>query len=421
MNANATTTTLPRRTAAKTTRRAFLGATVATGAVTALGSRVALADPANPGRGDAVVQIYLRGGADVLSILPPTSYGSYYDYRQRGDADVSVPAGQALGTGHPVFGFHPAMAPLMGAWNAGQLAIVPAAGLHSSLSTSRSHFHAQDVMEGAGQTRSGWLGRHLTSSGGNGPVAAASLDRRVHLSLASGPSGTLSFQSIRNFGLYGYENGTDAAASLGTMYPSGSGVGLLQDGASTLSALGAVSGVDFNAFPAQATYPNSTLARRLAEIGQLLRSGVGIRGATVDSGGWDVHGQMGTVANGTQRNLIADLAGSLAAFMADLGSMAGEVTVVVLSEFGRTINVNGSGGTDHGRGGIMMVLGNNVNGGVHGDFPDRIEEGPEGDLAVVTDYRRVLSEVIERRLDNGGSLGQIFPGYSYPGALGICS
>ena len=95
-----------------------------------------------------------------------------------------------------------------------------------------------------------------------------------------------------------------------------------------------------------------------------------------------------------------------------------EVTLVTMSEFGRTINENGSGGTDHGRATAMFVIGRNVRGGVHGAFPDQIVDGPEGDLAVLNDYRHVMAEVMGTRAA-ATNLSTVFPGYAGHTPLGL--
>ena len=95
-----------------------------------------------------------------------------------------------------------------------------------------------------------------------------------------------------------------------------------------------------------------------------------------------------------------------------------EVTLVTLTEFGRTINENSSGGTDHGRGTVMMVLGRNVHGGVYGDFPATIANGPEGDLTVLNDYRRVVAEVLSVR-GGANDPGAVFPTYGGGAPLGL--
>ena len=153
----------------------------------------------------------------------------------------------------------------------------------------------------------------------------------------------------------------------------------------------------------------------------LLRSDVGLKVACVDLNGWDHHDAMGTPSNGLTAAFAGGLSDALAAFHQDLGSLRDEVTVVTMSEFGRTIGINGSGGTDHGRGSALFVMGGKVNGGLYGDYPSGpLEDGPDGDLEVQNDYRRPLAEVLTKRLGNA-ALSTVLPGYSHAGDLGLCS
>ena len=126
-------------------------------------------------------------------------------------------------------------------------------------------------------------------------------------------------------------------------------------------------------------------------------------------------------AGGLTAGCAGGLSAALAAFHEDLGSLRDEVTVVTMSEFGRTIGVNGSGGTDHGRASALFVMGGKVNGGLYGDYPSgALEDGPEGDLEVQNDFRRPLAEILTKRLGNP-ALSTVFPGYTHAGDLGLCS
>ena len=163
-----------------------------------------------------------------------------------------------------------------------------------------------------------------------------------------------------------------------------------------------------------AAYGWDDLSTNLKEIARLIRANVGLRVATVDHGGWDTHnGQGAPEANGTFRSRAASLSTALQAFHQDLGGSVG-VTVVCLSEFGRTINENGSGGTDHGRGFAMFALGDSINGGnVLGEWPGFEQEllpGPGG-LQVKIDYRSCLSEILAGPIGNR-KLEHVFPGYT---------
>jgi uncharacterized protein (DUF1501 family) len=170
-----------------------------------------------------------------------------------------------------------------------------------------------------------------------------------------------------------------------------------------------------------AVYDWTELSQSLKQIAMLIKANVGLRAVAVDLGGWDTHESIGAPEdpNSYMRQHSGRLATALQAFWTDLGTMTDEVTLFTMSEFGRTINENGSGGTDHGRGSVQLVMGGKVRGGVYGSFPGTIVDGPEGDLEVLNDYRRTVSEVLSVR---GGtaSLNTIFPTYVQTSPLGIC-
>lgn len=413
-------------------RRGFLAGAAAVGGVVVLpsGTKLAFADPSEPLKGDVLVYLFLRGGADGLSIVPPVGLPSYYDLRIDGGFDIAVDQADALSLGplgatHPDLALHPAMAPLMPWWNAGQMAIVHAVGSPASLSRTRSHFEAEEVWERCGTqqtTAAGWIGRHLSTSGDvTGNLAGISHEQRIW-SAMQGYSKSLAISNINNFDIFGYDDRAGARGLLDTLH---SGGGLVEaEGQDTLDAVNTIDAIDFSAITPQngAVYPNNnSLARELRQIAQLIRANVGLRAVSVDLGGWDTHNDMGTPAPGQlMYDRISRLAVGIEPFLVDMGNEMDEVTLMVLSEFGRTINVNGNGGTDHGRGGAMFVLGRSINGGVYGQFPDVIEDGPEGDLAVLNDFRQVYAEIIDRRLGNAANIPFVLNGYDPGGTyLGL--
>ena len=156
------------------------------------------------------------------------------------------------------------------------------------------------------------------------------------------------------------------------------------------------------------------------QVAQLIRADLGLEVACVDIGGWDTHSAQGSTT-GTLADNLADLAAGLQAFYTDLADRRGHITVVTMSEFGRRVKENASGGTDHGHGNCMFLLGGGVAGGkVYSSWPGLAAEqlyGP-GDLAITTDFRTVLAEVVERRLGNP-KLDQVFPGFTHPAYLGV--
>jgi uncharacterized protein (DUF1501 family) len=424
-------------------RRFLVGAGASAAGALALPSlwpRYAFATPGNPALGDALVVVFLRGGADGLSLVPPFSDATGYRALRGGSGATSVAvaapnpsnpnAALDLGvtvSGHS-FGLHPAMAGLKAVWDAGDLAIVHAAGLPDAESPSRSHFEATDYWERASASMSvttGWLARHMTSAGITGALPAIAYDSAVPMSLR-GNKGSMALNSIDSFNVEGFWDADLGNAALSHVYTTGTIDPLVQQGADTLAAVALVAAEDplqhdTNGALYPANGPGRWLGQGLREVACLLRSGVGLRIACVDLDGWDHHDGMGTPANGLTASYARGLSDALRAFHQDLGPLMNEVTVVTMSEFGRTIGVNGSGGTDHGRGSAMFVMGGAVNGGFYGTYPSGpLHNGPQGDLEVQNDFRRPLAEVLTKRLGNS-ALSTVFPGYSHPGDLGLCS
>ena len=162
---------------------------------------------------------------------------------------------------------------------------------------------------------------------------------------------------------------------------------------------------------AEANYPDSVFAKNMKQVAQLLKSDLGMEVAFTDLTGWDTHENQGSM-EGQLANRLRDLSETLAAFWRDLGDQAEDVTVVTMSEFGRTAHQNGTGGTDHGHANAMLVLGGKVKGDkVYGRWPGlELEQLNEGrDLVVTTDYRRVLGEVVRKQMGNV-NLESVFPG-----------
>ncbi len=168
-----------------------------------------------------------------------------------------------------------------------------------------------------------------------------------------------------------------------------------------------------------AVYPADPIGDSLKDVASLIRYNVGVKVATVDMGTWDMHANMGTVGSGWLHDNVTNLAKALAAFAQDLGPDLNRVTLITLSEFGRRVTENGSGGVDHGYGNAVLVLGGAINGGkVYGQWPGLTEDKLiDGDLAVTTDYRAILAEVLAKRM-GVADFAKVFPGYQ-PSSLGL--
>jgi uncharacterized protein (DUF1501 family) len=410
-------------------RRRFLVG--CSGAITALaGSRittVAFADPLAPGafNDDILLVVFLRGGWDALNVVMPIA-GADRGFYENARPYLKVPAsgaGAALGLDGQ-FGLHPAMAPLHALYQSKKLAVIQAAGLTSD---TRSHFDAMAYMElgtpGNKTIGTGWLTRHLQSATNLPPsiiFPVLSAGGSQPLSLL-GTLDAVAMSSPSDFKLWTHwQYGEMQRAALRDLY---AGVDWLETaGTQTLDTIDLIESLNPGEYhPANgATYPNDEFGRNLQAVAQLIKMPLGLRVATVDLGGWDTHSFQGDGSSGYFADgLLGPLAQGLAALYTDLdgagaANFTRRTTVVVMSEFGRRLRENADHGTDHGHGNVMLALGGNVKGGkVYGQWPglrnDQLYDG--ADLAITTDYRRVLSEIIIRRLGNPNT-STIFPGYT---------
>ena len=366
---------------------------------------------------DTLVVVFQRGGVDGLSLVVPYGEGSaYYDVRP----SVALREGELFDL-DGFFGLHPKLAGFDEIFGSGHLAVVHAAG---SPDPSRSHFDAMEYMErgtpGLKTTPTGWLARHLESAPwkSSSPFRAVGMGTIVQSALR-GPVAALSLRSIADFHLSGRDDQLGALQrTLAQLYGSGDEtlVSASRETFRTLDALGDLAGESYVP-AASASYPDSPFGQSLKQVAQLIKAGVGLEVACVDAGGWDTHEEQGG-ADGWLGNLIDDFGASLTAFYTDMQDYLADLTVVTMSEFGRRVTENSSRGTDHGHGNVMFVMGGGVRGGVHTRWPG-LDAGTldEGDLAVTTDYRDVLAEVLSNRLGNG-ALERVFLDYT-PTPAGI--
>jgi uncharacterized protein (DUF1501 family) len=156
-----------------------------------------------------------------------------------------------------------------------------------------------------------------------------------------------------------------------------------------------------------------------ARLATLMRNDAGVQLAFMAVGGWDTHANQGA-ATGQLANRLTPLGQGLATLAQRLGPVLDDTVIVVMSEFGRTVRQNGNGGTDHGHGNVMWLIGGDVAGGkVHGRWPGLDERALyEGrDLAVTTDFRQVLAEVVVGHMGlPEARLGELFPGFAWRSA-----
>jgi len=367
---------------------------------------------ANPGQ--RLVVIFQRGAADGLNIVVPYREKNYYAMRPA----IAIPEQQVLDL-DGFFGLHPAMAGFKPLYDQGHLAVVHAVG---SPDMTRSHFDAQDYMEsgtpGVKSTQDGWLNRALQAEDlrhrkQHTAFRALALGSQVPRTLA-GKVPAIAFSNVNNFSVGAKGPApSPAATAFEAMYGDSGDKIFHATGEETFEAVKMLQAAN----PAQyvpgpgVDYPNSEFGGRMKQIAQLLKANLGVEAAFTDVGGWDTHQNQGAV-EGQLAARLKDFSTTITAFWRDMGDGAENVTLVTMSEFGRTARENGTGGTDHGHANAMFVLGGQVKGGkVYGKWPglsnDQLNEGR--DLAVTTDFRQVLGEAVARTI-GAGNLEAVFPG-----------
>ncbi len=361
-----------------------------------------------------LVVIFQRGAADGLNIVVPYREKNYYSMRP----SIAIPQNQVVDL-DGFFGLHPSLASFKPLYEQGHLAVVHAVG---SPDTTRSHFDAQDYMEsgtpGVKSTQDGWLNRALQAEDvrcqcTHTPFRAVALGADVPRTLA-GPVPAIALNNVNNFNVGGRGPAPSVAANaFEAMYSDSRDRIFHPAGEETFEAVKMLRAANPGQYTpsAGAEYPNSEFGNNMKQIAQLLKANLGVEAAFTDVSGWDTHQNQGGL-NGQLSNRLKDFSDSIAAFWRDLGDGAGNVTLVTMSEFGRTARENGTGGTDHGHANAMFVLGADVKGRkVYGKWPgldnDQLNEGR--DLALTTDFRDVLGEVVSRTL-GASNLEQVFPG-----------
>ena len=394
------------------TRRRFIGGMGMVGAA-ALASQLVSSRMAFAATPDAttntVVVIFLRGAADGLRILVPNSADLGLTYLRQVRSDL-VPGNDKLialpGAGG--WALNSALKPIYDTlWNTGELAFVPGV---SGAGVSRSHFQAQQYLErgGSDTIASGWLDRTLATLGAGTTFRAVSVGSATPASLL-GPEVSLAMQSLGDFSFPGWDDIIPASQqAVETLY-RGMGGTLGEDVPTTLAALStAARARQSTAVQNGAVYSDDDFSKALKDIAAMLRAEVGLQVATVDVGGWDTH----TDEAGDLDGHLASVAKGLSAFMTDLGNRRSRVTVVVQTEFGRRVEMNASGGTDHGHGSLMWLLGGGLaRSGVLGRWtPLTAGSLDAGDVPGVNNPFDVLGEIVQKRL-GAGSLTNVFPGH----------
>jgi uncharacterized protein (DUF1501 family) len=354
-----------------------------------------------------LIAVFQRGAVDGLNVVAPHGESAYYALRP----SIAIPRPDRTETGaidlDGHFGLHPSLKALKPLWDRKHLAIVEAVG---SPDPTRSHFDAQDYMEsgtpGLKATYDGWLNRALCPEQKPSPVRAVSLGGEVARTLR-GKNQALAIDNLNDFQVKDQR----MAATFESLYGVSTDQVMNTTARATFDAVRLVQAIQKTLYvPANsAAYPNGRFGQSLRQIAGIIKADVGLEVAFTDIGGWDTHvNQPGRLAT-----LLREFGDGLAAFSADMGDRMADITIVTMSEFGRTARENGNRGTDHGHANVMFAMGGSVRGGkVYGEWPglqpEQLHDGR--DLSVTTDFRAVLSELVTGQLGNR-DLAKVFPGF----------
>jgi len=372
---------------------------------------------AQTAKNKSLVVVFQRGAMDGLNVVIPFKDPAYFKLRP------SIAVGEP-GAGEEraidldgFYALHPALSPLKSIYDKGHLGFIHAAG---SPDNTRSHFDAQDYMEigtpGIKSTPDGWLNRFLlenrkSTSNFRGVALTAQLPRML-----AGAAPALTLSSIEEFRFRNEALGN----VLQKLYANTPDKELRFGAENLFGAMAELKRLDAKIPLSAERYPAGRFGAGLAQIARLIKADVGLEVAFTEIGGWDTHVNQGG-ATGQLANRLKELADGLAAFYRDLGDRMDDVTLLTLSEFGRTARENGNRGTDHGHANVMFAMGGRVRGGkVYGRWPglapETLYEGR--DLALTTDFRAVCGEVLMRHLGQK-DLNKIFPGFRPAGQLGM--
>src|SRR5262245_10692407 len=358
-----------------------------------------------------LIAIFQRGAADGISMVVPFGDKHYSSARpQIAIPDPSRAADESAIDLDGFFGLHPSLDSLKPIYDAGHLAVVHAVG---SPDSTRSHFDAQDYMEsGAPGNKSaadGWLNRYLQTGASNAmtPFRAVAIDATLPRSL-SGSAPTLAIERVADFGIHAGPATPEVEAMFADLYKD------------TFDAVKMLRTVNPQRYSPTVSYPNSQFGQALLQIAQLVKSDIGLQVAFTDIGGWDTHANQGS-GRGQLANRLKEFGNGIAALYRDLGDRMRNVVILTMTEFGRAIRQNGSGGTDHGHASSLFVAGGPVKGEkVYGQWPglapEQLHEGR--DLALTTDFRAVFSDILIGHMGTK-DVSKVFPGFRQTAPLKI--
>ena len=365
-----------------------------------------------PPKHRTLVVVQLGGGNDGLNTLPPYEDGLYHDLRpglSLGLEDGVIPL-------HDGVGLNPNLEPLMPYWRSGNMAVVQGVGYPEP---NRSHFRSMEIWHTAVPetiAQDGWLGRYLDiNSADTGNRWRAISVGSTQAEAFEGDSFVPSMESADGYRLQMNAHGLEAQHRLAawqTLHErAGAGTGSLpllsRTGLEAFESAEQLQGIAAQYTPS-AEYPQGNpLAASLQTVAQVIDAGLGTSLAYVTASGFDTHARQ----DDDHPALLASVGSAIGAFMDDIAhhGHGDDVVVLVFSEFGRRVGVNGSDGTDHGTAGPVFLLGNPIAGGLYGEPPD-LSGLQSGDLRYSTDFRSVYATVLEDWLETESPsiLGEAF-------------
>lgn len=374
---------------------------------------------AHAANGKTLIVVFQRGGCDGLNAVVPYIEDEYYSLRP----DIAIkPPDSGIGSAidlNGFFGLHPSLQPLYEIYQQGNMAILPAVHYPNG---NRSHFSSQDYIESGSsnkRTSNGWLNRYLSSVNVNTQLRAASFGELNHA--LKGPADVVTIKDLSVFEKGGIDDTSlallDKIFKQPGMEDNISRQLLKKHGSTMLKNSYLLSSLNYKNYVPRtgAAYPNSDLGKQMRQIAHLIKSDIGLEVITVNSNGWDHHANQGGY-QGNQADKLTDFSTSIAALYKDLGSVKmNNVVILTMTEFGRTVKQNSSGGTDHGNASSWFVIGGEINGGIHGVWPGIAPEKLYLDryLKHTVDTRDVFAEIISSHFGNKGGLPYILPNHNY--------
>ena len=408
-------------------RRRFLqtAGCFSAGTIAALAPPVWMAQATQPNNQKRLIVVFLRGAVDGLNVVVPYTEPNYYSARPK----IAIPKpGNDRGSNSSAidldgrFGLHPALSALMPFWNDRSLAFIHASG---SPDGTRSHFDAQDYMEsgtpGIKNTKDGWMNRLLGQIANQSPVQALNLGNTTPRIL-TGSMAVASLAPGKRSVKPQVLDRPQVGSAFDRLYNGNDAMSrIYREGREARKVI--LADLETEMMQADGGAPTAQgFASDAKRLAQLMVRNPKMQLGFVALGGWDTHINQGS-SQGLLASRLKPLGDGLAELVKGLGAVYRDTTIVVMSEFGRTVHENGNGGTDHGHGNVMWLLGGGVRGQkVYGEWPG-LEEGElneKRDLTVTTDFREAIAPLITNHLQLGeGALSRVFPGYRGMGKLGI--